>query len=108
MYQSLAEIYFNEAKYVTAGKYYDSTLVYLTPKTREHRAVAKKIENLADVIKYEGIATTNDSIIKIWQMSEGEREKFFSDYIAKLKKQDALLAKLQKEQQKKEEEIKII
>lgn len=103
VYQSLAEIYFNEAKYVTAGKYYDSTLVYLTPKTREHRAVAKKIENLADVIKYEGIATTNDSIIKIWQMSEAEREKFFSDYIVKLKKQDALLAKLQKEQQKKEE-----
>ena len=34
-YRNLADIYFNKAKYVTAGKYFDSTLTVLKPRTRE-------------------------------------------------------------------------
>jgi tetratricopeptide (TPR) repeat protein len=55
-YRNLADIYFKNAKYVVAGKYYDSTLVQLEPRSREHRFIQKKRENLVDVIKYEGIA----------------------------------------------------
>lgn len=88
-YRNLAEIYFNEASYVTAGKYYDSTLVQLEPRTREFRMIRKKRDNLDDVIKFEGIATKNDSIIKLYKMSDTERTAFFETYIAKLKEKEA-------------------
>ena len=86
-YQTLAEINFDAAKYKTAGAYYDSTLTYLEEKSRQWRRVTKKRENLADVIKYEDIATTNDSILKLTKMSTAEQLAFFTDYTSKLKEQ---------------------
>lgn len=87
-YRNLATIYFDKAKYVTAGKYYDSTLVQLNNKSREFRAIKKKRENLVDVIKYEGIATKNDSIIQVYTMPEADRISYYENYIVKLKKEE--------------------
>jgi hypothetical protein len=102
-YRNLADIYFNDAKYVNAGKYYDSTLVSLNDRTREFRFIKKKRENLDDVIKYEAIANANDSILKVLAMSPTARIGYYEDYIAKLKKADelkkALEEKLAKESQ---------
>jgi len=86
-YRNIAEINFYNAVYKTAGLYYDSTLIHLTPRTREHRLIKKKRDNLEDVIKYEAIANANDSIIKILKMSEPERNAFFQKHI------DGLIAK---------------
>jgi tetratricopeptide (TPR) repeat protein len=86
-YQTLAEINFDDAQYKTAGAYYDSTLTFLEQKSRQWRRIKKKRENLDDVIKYEDIATINDSILRIAGMSEAEQLVFFTDYTAKLKKQ---------------------
>ena len=97
-YRNLAEINFNNAKYSIAGNYYDSTLVHLSPKTREFKAIKKKRENLDDVIKYEGIATRNDSIIYVANLSNEARINYYEQYITKLKKDD--------EQKKIEEEKK--
>ena len=85
-YKNLAEIYFYKAKYLTAGKYYDSTLVQLNVRSREYKAIKKKRDNLEEVIKYEGIASRNDSIIKIYNLSEADRKAFFEAYVAKLRK----------------------
>ena len=85
-YRNLADIFFKNAKYVVAGKYYDSTLVQLEPRSREHRFIQKKRENLVDVIKYEGIASRNDSILKVYGMSESDKISYYDAYIAKLKK----------------------
>lgn len=93
-YRNLADIYFNTAKYVTAGKYYDSTLVQLKPRTREFNLIKKKRENLEDVIKYEGIAQRNDSIISLFSMSDSERTVYFDKYIDKLKKDEEAAQKL--------------
>jgi len=87
-YRNLADIYFNRARYVTAGKYYDSTLVQLDDRSREFKAIQKKRDNLTDVIKYEGIATRNDSIIKVYALSDSEKVSFYQAYINKLKKED--------------------
>lgn len=92
-YRNLAEIYFDEAKYQTAGHYYDSTLVYLTPRTREQKAIQKKRDNLDDVIKYEGIAQKNDSILNVLSLSAPDRKAFYEDYITKLKKEDEIREK---------------
>ncbi len=84
-YSTLAEISFDRAEYQRAGAYYDSTLTFLEPKTRPWRRFKKKRENLDDVIKYELIASRNDSILRIANMSEAEQVAFFTEYTTKLK-----------------------
>ncbi len=87
-YRNLGEIYFREADYRTAGKYYDSTLINLNDRTREHRKIKKKRDNLDDVIKYETLAQQNDSILTVVAMSEETRKDYYNKHIAKLKKED--------------------
>jgi tetratricopeptide (TPR) repeat protein len=86
-YQTLAEINFDNAEYKNAGSYYDSTLTNLVENTRQWRRIKKKRENLDDVIKYEDIATLNDSILRLAYMSEEEQLAFFTDFTSKLKAQ---------------------
>ena len=95
-YRNLADIYFNKAKYVLAGKYFDSTLTVLNSKTREFKLITKKRENLEDVIKFEGIAQRNDSILKIASLSKEGKEKYFKEHIETLKKEDAKKLELAK------------
>ena len=87
-HRNIAEIYFEEAKYMSAGMYYDSTMVFLDNRSREFNRIKKKRDNLADVIKYEAIAQTNDSILHIVSLNEEGKRVFFNDYIVKLKEQD--------------------
>ena len=94
-YRNLAEIFFKNNKYVTAGKYYDSTLVQMNARTREYKFIKKKRENLVDVIKYEGIATRNDSILSIYSLPDADKLGYYQEYIDKLKKDNEL--KKQKE-----------
>ena len=104
-YRNIAEMNFEDAKYVSAGKYYDSTMVYMEAKTREYKRIKKKRDNLADVIKYEAIAQNNDSILKIVAMSPEGKVTFFEDYIAKLKIQDELERKRLEEEARRQANI---
>ena len=92
-YRNLADLHFIDSKFVKAGNYYDSTLVNLKPRTREFNLIKKKRENLEDVIKYEAISQTNDSIISLYKMSGSERTAYFETYIVKLKKAEELQKK---------------
>jgi len=93
-YRNLGEIYFYKAKYQTAGHYYDSTLALLKPRTREFNAFKKKRDNLEDVIKYEGIAQRNDSILNIASLTDTDKIAFYEDFIKKLKKKEEEAEKL--------------
>lgn len=93
-YRNLADLYFIDSKFVNAGKYYDSTLVNLKPRTREYNLIKKKRENLDEVIKYEAIAQNNDSIISIFNMRDSDRTAYFAKYVAKLKREDDAKKKL--------------
>jgi tetratricopeptide (TPR) repeat protein len=86
-YLRLADIYFDRNNYKTAGAYYDSTLTKLDQSKREYRQIAKKRENLDDVIKYEGIANEKDSILNLVKMPKEERIAFFEEHIEKLKEE---------------------
>jgi hypothetical protein len=99
-YRNLADLYFIDSKFITAGKYYDSTLVNLKPRTREYNLIKKKRENLDEVIKFETIAQTNDSIISLFMMSGAERTAYFDKYIVDLKKKDEAEKKLAEKQAK--------
>ena len=87
-YRNIGNMYFKKASYTLAAKYYDSTLVKMDPKTREYVYIQKTRKNLDDVIKYEGIAQRNDSIINVVGLSDSARVKYFGEYIAKLKTAD--------------------
>ncbi|RZJ34102.1 MAG: tetratricopeptide repeat protein [Flavobacterium sp.] len=89
-YRNLAEIYFNKAKYATAGQYYDSTLVQLNQRSREFKLIKKKRENLVDVIKFETIAQTNDSILRMVAMTDAERVTAYEQHITRIKKEDEI------------------
>ena len=89
-YRTLAVINFDAANYKAAGAYYDSTITNLAVNSREWRRFTKKRENLDDVIKYEDIATQNDSILTLVGMNEGERLAYFTEYTTTLREQARL------------------
>jgi tetratricopeptide (TPR) repeat protein len=100
-YRNLANLYFNKAKYKTAGHYFDSTLVQLNVRSKEYRSIKKKRENLVEVIKFEGIATRNDSILNVVSLSEADRVGFYEKHITKLKKEDEIKKALLEKEKKK-------
>jgi hypothetical protein len=65
--------------------------------------IAKKRENLEDVIKFEGIAQRNDSILKVASLSSADKAVYYQKYIDNLKKEDEkqriLLEKKQRAQE---------
>lgn len=92
-YRNIAEINFYNAEYLKAGKYYDSTLTKLNDRTREYRAIAKKRQNLDDVIKYEAISKSNDSILYVVGLSDEAKNEYYLKHIEKLKAQDLIKQK---------------
>lgn len=97
-YRNLGNMYFKNTDYSTAAKYYDSTLVKLDSKTREYIYIQKTRKNLDEVIKYEGIAKRNDSILNLVGFSQGDRIAYFDNYIVKLKASDAAKRILEEKQ----------
>lgn len=89
-YRNIAEINFKDAKYPAAGMYYDSTMFFLDKRTREFRSIKKKRDNLADVIKYEAIASTNDSILHVVSLDAAGRKAYYDEYIGKLREKEEI------------------
>lgn len=89
-YESLATHWFGQANYPKAAAYLDSTLTNLAPKTRKHRSIQRKRENLDEVIAYETLRSETDSILKLTRMSPENQRAFFKEY---LEKQAALAEK---------------
>lgn len=105
-YELLARVNFDQAEYKNAANYYDSTLTFMSKSYKNYKVVTRKRKQLDDVIKFIDISVENDSILKIVNMTEIEREIFFEDHIERLKaeeekrKEEALLAaKLEAENQ---------
>jgi tetratricopeptide (TPR) repeat protein len=104
-YRDLGNLYFKEAKYPIAAKYYDSTLVKLDVKTREFIHIQKIRKDLDEVILYEALASRNDSIINIVSLPEAGRVMYFENFIEKLKKEDEVKRIAEAELQTKLENI---
>ena len=95
-YENLANYYFDENSYKTAGAYYDSVLTNLPENTKKFRRTKKKLDNLEDVIVYEETVQYADSVITLYNMPEEQRNAYFEAYIADLK---AAAEKAAKEQE---------
>lgn len=105
-YRNLGDMHFKNAEYSIAAKYYDSTLVKLNSKTREHIHIKKVRKDLNEVIDFESVAKRNDSILNIVSKSEADRVLYFEEYIGKLKKSDEKKRALEEKQKTIQENIK--
>ena len=88
-YNKLANIYYQKKQFETAGMYYDSTMVYMNPMSREYVQVKRKRNNLVDIVRYEKIARTNDSILSLVGKDDAQRRQQIEKLIEKLKEDDA-------------------
>ncbi|NRD22136.1 tetratricopeptide repeat protein [Winogradskyella litoriviva] len=79
-YETLGNMYFDKNVYKTAGAYYDSTLTAMVKNTKPYRVIKKKRDNLDDVIYYEGIAQTNDSILKMVSLPKAEQLAIYTKF----------------------------
>ena len=86
-YSTLGDMSFDKAQYKEAGAYYDSTMNNMKLNSKPYRIVKRKRENLDDVIYYEAIAQTNDSILNLVSLSEADRLTVFTEYTNKLKEE---------------------
>src|SRR5690606_20763295 len=84
-YEILGNMNFDNSLYREAGQYYDSTLARLADNSKAFRAIKRKRDNLEDVIYYEGIAQTNDSILNLVNLPESERLAYFETFVEQLK-----------------------
>jgi tetratricopeptide (TPR) repeat protein len=94
-YEKLGNLYFKASEYQYASSYYDSVLqVSKDSLNLRIRRVKRKYRNLASLIKFEEVVTTNDSIVKIATLSKEDQKGYFEVYIEKLKKADEAAAQL--------------
>ncbi|EDP69566.1 TPR domain protein [Flavobacteriales bacterium ALC-1] len=84
-YETLGNMYFDRNVYKTAGAYYDSTMTVMVQNTKPYRILKRKRENLDDVIYYEGIAQTNDSILNIIKLPKEQQLAIYTEYTENLK-----------------------
>ncbi len=89
-YEQLGNLFFNNADYITAGAYYDSVLqiTNIDQNTKRIRKIIRKNASLEEVIHYENILKTSDSILTLAAMDSAEQKRFFEEYINHLKAAD--------------------
>ncbi len=85
IYRTLGDYNFDHANYKEAGAYYDSTMVNLPEASLDYRRLRRKRLSLNDVIMYEEVASRNDSILHLVEMSPEDREAYFQVHVDSLK-----------------------
>lgn len=82
-YLKLAELYFENEDFVQAKIYYDSTLTVLPATDPRHKTATDYANNLKDIARLITTIAANDSIVRVFNMSDEERKELAK----KIKKQ---------------------
>ena len=100
-YEKIGDHYFDKAKFVKAGAYYDSVMPNVTNQnTKRIRRLKRKRKSLDEVIVHENTLKYNDSILSLVAMNTAERTAYFNEYVAKIKKADELAAILKENKER--------
>lgn len=86
-YERYADLELNEGNYVHASAYYDSA-VTIMPYEKDIQRITKRSYALNTLMERYYLVKKNDSILRIAAMSPEDKNKFFTEYIDKLKKED--------------------
>ncbi|MEM7101598.1 MAG: tetratricopeptide repeat protein [Bacteroidota bacterium] len=73
-YLNLAQIYFQQEKYVESKNYYDSTLSVISNKDERYTEVKNYSQNLTEIANQLNIIELQDSLLMISRMDEKERK----------------------------------
>lgn len=85
-YEALGNIHFNKGNYLTSGNYFDSVLSFSTDQNAKRYLKIKRIrKSLDEVILNENLAQTNDSILRLTQMTDAEKLTVINLLINRLK-----------------------
>ena len=87
-YETLGDMSFQERKYVSAQKYYDSCANVISDTYPNAEGIRNKADNLASLVVAVETAHYEDSVQRIAQLSDDDREKFLKDYIKKTKDEE--------------------
>ncbi len=86
----LADLYFDDQKYMPAQAYYDSTMLFLPKDYPDYAKLEKRKNNLKELVKYLLVVQREDSLQKIAALSPNERnaliDKQIQDLIAQEQK----------------------
>ncbi|MFN7326900.1 MAG: tetratricopeptide repeat protein [Chitinophagales bacterium] len=101
-YYRLATLYFDREEFVLAKAYYDSTLTVFDVKDERYPQVSQYAANLTEIARLITTITNNDSIVRVYNMSEAERVELAK----KIKKErDELAAKQALEAEKNKDAV---
>ena len=88
-YLALADYFFAIPDYLKAGKYYDSTMLFLDQKYPDYASIKSKTQNLNLLITQIQIIQREDSLQMIAKMNTEERNSFIGSIIANVQEQEA-------------------
>jgi predicted negative regulator of RcsB-dependent stress response len=83
-YLALAEYFYTKPDYLNAGKYYDSTMMYLSNKYPDYEAIRSKSLNLNSLVSQLMVIQKEDSLQKVARMSPAERSYLIASIIEKV------------------------
>ncbi|MFN8698371.1 MAG: tetratricopeptide repeat protein [Flavobacteriales bacterium] len=71
----LADLYFDQRQYVSAQVNYDSTFRKITEVHPRYKEIKARAESLTELVGYLDIIQLNDSLLRVCEMGEADREK---------------------------------
>ena len=92
-YYTLADLYFDQRKYVLARNYYDSTLAVINEEMPNYQEIKTKAENLNELVEHILNVELQDSLIMMVDLPEKDREKKILAEIARLEAEEEKMRK---------------
>ena len=86
----LGELYFAKLEYKNAYIYYDTCMQFLPENFENFNEIKTQAKNLSELVTYTDVIEFEDSVQKIAQMSDKERNKLIDGLIAKVVEQERL------------------
>ena len=87
---TLAEIYFNDAEYLSAQVHYDTAITFLSENHPDFDALSKKRESLNELVSLYNTITLNDSLFSLSELEEDELKTIIDAIIEEKKEEDRL------------------
>lgn len=84
-YLELAEIYFKNRKYLSAGNYFDSTMSVLKNDYPDYKVISKKAKNIKELTDNLKLISYEDSLQRISAMDSTDRLAYIEAIISKIK-----------------------
>ena len=89
-YLRLGEIYFEETEFRRAQAYYDSAMTFLPEDYPNYLEIKNLNENLGELVGHLLTVEEQDSLLRLVNMSERDRNAFIDNYIDEIKEQERL------------------